>query len=235
MQLDPAFLSGSVSGYLGYLIHRDQRAPWGGPFNGQTERRAIFADLLQVVKPDLIVETGTYLAVTTAHLAESGVPVLTIESSARYYGAARAALRGNRNVDSRFGDSRTQLRRLFADQAAAGTAPRLLVYLDAHWEQDLPLAEEISIIYGSVNDAVVLIDDFQVPDDAGYGYDDYGPGKALTPAYIAPALAAFDLVTLYPALPSDRESGFRRGCVVLCTRATADRLVQNGRLREIAM
>jgi len=32
-----------------------------------------------------------------------------------------------------------------------------------------------------------MIDDFQVPDDPGYAYDDYGPGKALTPDLVDPA------------------------------------------------
>jgi len=32
-----------------------------------------------------------------------------------------------------------------------------------------------------------MIDDFQVLDDPGYAYDDYGPGKALTPDLVDPA------------------------------------------------
>jgi hypothetical protein len=31
---------------------------------------------------------------------------------------------------------------------------------------------------------VAMIDDFRVPGDEGYAYDDYGPGKALTADYL---------------------------------------------------
>ena len=54
----------------------------------------------------------------------------------------------------------------------------LFIYLDAHWEEDLPLAEELAVIARATTRCIVMIDDFQVPGD-GYAYDNYGPGKAL--------------------------------------------------------
>ena len=63
--------------------------------------------------------------------------------------------------------------------------------------------------------AVVMIDDFQVRSDAGYGYDDYGPEKALVLGYIRAAISAHQLQAYYPSTPSVAESGSRRGCVVL--------------------
>ncbi|CAM2954213.1 hypothetical protein [Skermania piniformis] len=210
------FLTSYARGYSSYYVNRRVRSAWGGPFNGQEGRRAIFATLLDVVKPDLLVETGTFLATTTRFLARSGVDVVTVEGSAEYFGFAQASLLRCRNVESRFGDSRSVLRALF--DSPKYQQRRVLAYLDAHWASDLPLAEEIEIIFGRHPDAVVLVDDFQVPGDAGYGYDDYGPGKALIPEYIAPALAAFDLVALYPTLPADDETGARRGCVVVAPR-----------------
>jgi hypothetical protein len=57
-----------------------------------------------------------------------------------------------------------------------------------------------------------MVDDFAVPDDQGYGYDQYGPGKALMEA----SLQDMPAWTLhYPTAPSDRETGRRRGCCVL--------------------
>jgi hypothetical protein len=55
----------------------------------------------------------------------------------------------------------------------------LFFYFDAYSNEDLPLAEEIDIIFGRSPHAVVMIDDFEVTDDPGFAYDDYGPGKAL--------------------------------------------------------
>jgi len=66
-----------------------------------------------------------------------------------------------------------------------------------------------------------MIDDFEVPGDPGYGFDDYGPGKALTASYLAPAFREFEPAVAYPSLPSSRESGRKRGCVVLFSRPQA--------------
>jgi hypothetical protein len=60
-----------------------------------------------------------------------------------------------------------------------------------------------------------MIDDFQVPSDPGYGYDDYGPEKALVSSYIQPAVLAHELGAFHPCTPSAAETGGRRGCVVL--------------------
>jgi hypothetical protein len=98
------------------------------------------------------------------------------------------------------------------------TASNLFIYLDAHWNADLPLADELDIVFNACPPAVVMVDDFQVPDDPGYGYDDYGPGQALTADYIAPAVEAFALMPFYPATPAAEERGARRGCVVLVRR-----------------
>jgi hypothetical protein len=59
-----------------------------------------------------------------------------------------------------------------------------------------------------------MIDDFCVPGDAGYAYDDYGEAGALDLAYLAP-LAAFGLPTFFPAACSACETGKKRGCVLL--------------------
>lgn len=67
--------------------------------------------------------------------------------------------------------------------------------------------------------AIVMIDDFQVPRDAAYGYDDYGPGKILNADYIAPAVTAYDLAAFYPATAASAETGVPRGCVVLVREA----------------
>jgi hypothetical protein len=63
--------------------------------------------------------------------------------------------------------------------------------------------------------ALVMADDFEVPHDPGYGYDDYGPGRALTRDYLTPVLETYRLSEFYPSTPSAHESGGRRGCVVL--------------------
>ena len=104
---------------------------------------------------------------------------------------------------------------------------------DAHWNDDLPLAEELEIVFSHNSNAVVMVDDFRVPGDSGYGYDDYGPSKSLQQSYISPVLEAHNLAALYPTLPSEDETGLKRGCVVLARETEwAARLLATGLLRR---
>ena len=148
-------------------------------------------------------------------MAETGLPLYSVEGLARNYGFSRARLWRKRNVHLYHGDSREVLRRLFAGKLRNLRDHTVFAYLDAHWNADLPLREELEIIFDHCPAAVVMIDDFQVPDDPGYQYDDYGSGKSLSPVYIQPVLSAYDLEAYYPATRSSEETGAKRGCVVL--------------------
>jgi hypothetical protein len=160
------------------------------PFNGQRSRQDLFHNLIEKFAPIAIVETGTYLATTTEFMAKTGLPIFSVESDARNYGLARARLWWHRNVHLLRGDSRAALRTLFHGPLRGARDHKLLIYLDAHWKEDLPLAEELEIIFSGFPNAVVMVDDFHVPFDSGYGYDDYGTGRSLTADYIEPIVGA---------------------------------------------
>lgn len=177
-------LLGRPVGMIDYIWFPDRGASWGGPFNGQTARQALFREIIGNTQPHAIVETGTYLGTTTEFMAQTGLPVFTIEAHPRNYGFARARFWRRRNITLLQGDSRTALRTLFDGPLQRLSSCTLFFYLDAHWNENLPLAEEIDIVFGRCPSAVVMVDDFQVPADPGYGYDDYGPGKALVSGYI---------------------------------------------------
>jgi hypothetical protein len=208
---------------IDYYRHPERGAAWGGPFNGQPYRQQIFEWILAHVRPAAIVETGTYLGTTAEFMSQTGLPLFTIESNPRRYGFARARLWWKRNVTIRMGDSRAQLQALFDGPLRSMKNKTIFVYLDAHWNTDLPVGEELNIVFQNCPAAVVMIDDFQVPDDPGYGYDDYGRGKALTFTYIAPAIVSHGLRIFYPSTPSSEEAGVRRGCVVLMKNAVHGR------------
>ncbi len=53
------------------------------------------------------------------------------------------------------------------------------------------------------------------PGDDGYGYDDYGAGRALTLEYLKPSIHRYNLIPFFPSMPSSAETGFQRGCIVL--------------------
>src|SRR4051794_37388876 len=180
--------------------------------NGQRWRCLMFAELVHKTAPKAIVETGTYLGTTTEWLAAFQLPVFTCEADPENYGVSKARLHATPNVTVAKADSRAFLTKLLS--GTLGDGPNLF-YLDAHWNDDLPLAEELEIIFGRSLDSVVVIDDFEVPGDPGYGFDDWGAGKALTSAYISGLTERFKLHAYYPAKPSTCETGAVRGCVVL--------------------
>ena len=88
------------------------------------------------------------------------------------------------------------------------------VDLDAHWYNDIPLIEEIEIIFENWGNAVVMIDDFQVPYDEGYGYDKYGNGKSFNLEFLD-SVEHLNLAKFFPSISSKFESKYKRGCVVL--------------------
>ena len=211
-----AKLPPSIAGRLDLFMRPSFRSPTGGPLNGQTERQRIVKQIFEKVPVDAIVETGTYRGSSAKYFTQHfRVPLYTVEMHPRYFAYSRLRLRVNRLVHVRQGDSREFLRALARE---AGVPKRLVFfYLDAHWGKELPLREEVSIITEAWSDIVILIDDFQVPDDPGYGFDDYGEGFRLTAEYLAPdTWSAY--VALYPAATSAEETGRKRGCIVLVSK-----------------
>jgi predicted O-methyltransferase YrrM len=192
-------------------------------FNGQKFRKAIFGELVRAFAFEAIVETGTYTGNTTGYMArKTGLPVYTCEVNRTYFSVARRRLEDVPNVTLRQSESCAFLRALAKDGVAA---KRCFIYLDAHWHEALPLAEEIDVICGSWKDFVVMVDDFQVPGDAGYGYDDYGKAGRLTIADFAPVVARGGLVPFFPSLPSAQETGYKRGSVILARKGEASEIL----------
>jgi hypothetical protein len=221
---------------MDYYRHPEWRVSWGGAFNGQSHRQEMVEAFIRRLHLDAIVETGTHRGTTTAYLASiTSLPIYTVEADKRKQGFSFLMLRRFSNVRRYGGDSRQFLRE-FASRSCLADKP-VLFYLDAHWSKDLPqahdlpLAEEVDIIFRSWRRAVVLIDDFQVPDDDGYAYDDYGPGKALTCDYIEPAIRTFGLRTFFPSVKAELETGAKRGSVTLACDAELVRGLRT--IREI--
>jgi hypothetical protein len=224
-------LPDQVKGYLDYYRFPQRRDSWGGAFNGQARRQEQFISILQSLGPKAIVETGTYRGTTTAYLAQAGLPVYTVEGHARNYGFARRHLLHYKNVVMFKSDSRVGLRRILETALREKLQDSLFFYLDAHWNDDLPLAQELNIILSACVRPVVMIDDFQVPGDAGYAFDDYGGTNVLKAEYIASSVERYGLSRLYPSAPSERETGAKRGSVVLCGEADAAVLLETALFR----
>ena len=215
------FVSEENCGALRYFLSPPSRHAWGGPMNGQGLRCRMVAELVINSGTVAIVETGTYRGTTTEWLSAFQLPIYTCEANAENFGYAHARLKTLKNVQPIHLDSREALRTLMKGTLSQRLNETILFYLDAHWENDLPLADEVDIIFSHSDTAIVMIDDFQVEGDEGYLYDDYGNGKELSLTYLDSHIRKHELSLYYPTKPSREETGARRGCVVL---AKADKM-----------
>jgi predicted O-methyltransferase YrrM len=195
--------------YQAYL-----KAPFYGPFNGQQMRQAIFTQIVALTQPATIFETGTFRGTSTAFMAETApnAHVYTCELLVNFYRFSAQRLRALPNVTVVNLDSRTFLKR-YVPLFSRPDVPSLF-YLDAHWDaEDLPLLQELQIVFAAAPRAVVMIDDFQVWDDNGYAFDDYGPTRTISLRYLAP-LEPLRPRYFFP-ITAAQETGVRRGSVVV--------------------
>lgn len=194
-------------------------------FNGQVIRKAVFEELHAAIGFKTILETGTFMGNTTGYFAETaGVPVYTTEIQRLFLNVARNRLKKLSDIHFHLSDSRTFLRSMIGKQEVESP---FFIYLDAHWLSDLPLREEVEIVYQNWPNAVVLVDDFAVPGDPGYGFDDYGPGKVLEIGLIEKEMKQFGIAAFFPAKSAAEETGARRGYVVLASNPDAIAKLEN--------
>jgi hypothetical protein len=219
-----------IKGIIGYYRFPELKEPWGGAFNGQEHRRKIFSELSQRCRFDTIVETGTYRGSTTELFATmQNIAVYSIESDYWSYGYCLARFWKRSNVKVLLGDSGETLVALAKNR----NFKQPFCYLDAHWGEQIPLRNELNIILETWPQAVVMIDDFKVEDDPGYGFDDYGDGKQLSVDYIKDIIEFFRPRMFYPRTNSYDETGARRGCIVLFGRGDSGSSLALKTLREI--
>ena len=204
-------LPAEVAAQIDWRIPLFRDGGWRGVLNGQVGRREIVSEILTTIPFTAVIETGTYRGASTGFFCElTDQPVHSVEAVPRFHHYAARRLSEYPNARLTIGDSRTFLTELVNEVESP-----VFIYLDAHWYDDLPLADELRIIAASGIRAVILIDDFAVSDDLGYSYDDYGPARALVPEYLDAIGEISDWDRFSPSLHSAEETGGRRGCVVL--------------------
>ena len=213
------------AGRLDYLLKRKSKHAWG-PLNGQNFRQLVYSEIMSKIPFQAIVETGTYLGTTTDYFAKSGLPVYTVELLPRFYGFAAQRFSGQKDrVHVYKGNSPEFLNALAKDPTVPKS--KVFFYLDAHVQDPkyhkAPLVEELEIVFAQWTDAVVLVDDFQVPGTA-YSFDDWGPGKTLSLECLEP-LHHLNLTAYFPTLDPKLETGAKRGWVVLCREEAIARIL----------
>jgi len=203
-------------GRLDYLLNRKSKDSWG-PLNGQKIRQGVYADILKRIGFKAIVETGTYRGTTSDYFAASGLPVYTVELHPRMYGYSMQRFSKDSRVHVYQGDSPVFLRKLAADPNMPKS--KVFFYLDAHVQDSsryfkAPLVEELEIIFSAWSEAVVMVDDFEVP-EMGYGFDNWGDERNLSVSCLRP-LKNLKLSAFFPSVEAKLDTGASRGWIVLC-------------------
>lgn len=139
---------------------------------GALEDKFALSELVKLVeKFDVkrIIETGTYLGWSTKKLSKLNLKVDTIEINEEYYEKAKETVI-SKNVTFYSGNSVDVLSEIVEEGEG-----NILFFLDSHW-MDLPLLDELELIYKKKIKPIILIHDFFVPDKNGkakFGYDQY--------------------------------------------------------------
>lgn len=218
---DAAVAALRVAALLDYRLSPHKRATLTGPFNGQVIRQNIFLTLNARLGFAAVFETGSYRGETTEFLAQQvACPVHSCELLTFIYELCRLRLDELRQSGTQRArevtldnlDSRAFLRQRLAGPLPDGP---VFFYLDAHCTGDLPIAAECEIILERSPRSVIMIDDFDVPDDPGFHPAGARPGDFVGLGDLAGVIERFD-AGYFPSA-SASETGMRRGCLILTT------------------
>lgn len=219
-----------VAACVGQIEYWLRRSAAMLPMNGQAARLEMTREIFELCGIEQVVETGAFRGATTEWMAQFGKPVFSLEISPVYAAYTSARVKAYANVEVRNTDSVNGI----AELARNTPACRLTTffYLDAHWYDYLPLREELELVFGNFPRAIVMIDDFAVPDDPDYVYDDYGASKALTVELLG-EMRYSPYACFLPAARARFETGARRGSIVVaCHPELLDALRRAPLLRE---
>jgi predicted O-methyltransferase YrrM len=165
--------------------------------------------MLEILKPDFVIESGSYLGTTTQYLA--GFPTkktYSVEINKEFAAVASERLKSDikkKRVEIVDGNSAIQMPKILRE--INPKTARVFAYLDAHWLEQIPLFEELQSLLDWGGDFIAVIDDFYIPDDPGYGYDQYQKHRV----DISHVPSSDKLSVWIPSESSETESGSRRG------------------------
>jgi hypothetical protein len=192
-------------------------------FNGQKNRSRVFHAIDKVVSFDNYIETGTFLGMTTDFLARTATShsaqVYSCELHDRHFAIASRVVGDHPNVHLHHANSVDFLRSLSPKVSETTN----FVYLDAHWNDYLPLRDELAIIRAWPR-TVVLIDDFKVPSDSRFGWDKYDEDREICLEHIAGTFG--DHAVHFPSYPApDEGTAHPRGYAVIALSAPLQKVL----------
>lgn len=140
-------------------------------FNSQCLRAYIFWRLHQMYGCTSFVETGTLYGYTSAFVQRVfKSPVFSCEINPTFQRINRANLFWLNQINLFRSDSVDFLKDV-CHESKIGKNP--MFYLDAHWYDYMPLPDELAAIADQCERGIILIDDFLVPQEPKFLYDEY--------------------------------------------------------------
>jgi|SRR5208282_267512 len=178
--------------------------PWHNDPNGE----ALVRDIMEKLKPDRFVETGSHLGWTDMWMAERypDLPIWTVEVDPVYARTAAYNLKRYPQVKVVQGNSPAFLRAFYEEFDRGLT----FFFLDAHFWSVVPLREELTLVR-SLDRHVTIIDDFYCynPDFAGDTFEETAnkAGSLNDHRYLADIVGKRMWRPNYPALPGYKGYG----------------------------
>lgn len=142
------------------------------PMNGDDFITKEMVRLKEIYGLKVAIETGTCFGSTSLWMAKNFPLVLTIESNEGYQAVAkeRAKNDGIGNIVFYLGLSQTVLPVILEKYNVGDDA---LFLLDAHWQHDCPLLDELKAIANYGIKPCIVIHDVKNPTDDRFGFDEY--------------------------------------------------------------
>jgi predicted O-methyltransferase YrrM len=183
------------------------------PMNGQRNRLRVSYYLASILKPTHAIETGTYLGTTTQYLSSMvSEKTFSIEINKKSLEISKKRLKNeivSGSIELILGNSKIEMEKVL--KTLDPNKHRILVYLDAHWLDYVPLKAEIQSLLDWNGLFIAIIDDFMIPTDVGYGFDQYKNDRIdISQIPISEKISIW-----IPSESAFSESGARRGTAYL--------------------
>jgi len=158
---------------------------------------ALVNDIMETVKPDRFVETGTHMAWTVMYMAKhySSLPILSVEIDDEYYYISAHNCKPYSNVKLYHLSSPNFLNLIYFDVLKHGLS---FFWLDAHWLDYVPLRDECKIV-ATLDRYICLIDDFAC-DNPRFSGEVFG-GHENNLQYVADIMGKRCFRPNYPSFP----------------------------------
>lgn len=197
------------------------------PMNGQKIRLRTAYLLSEILNPNYAIESGSFLGTTSQYLTTMvSEKTFSIEINKEFSDIAKLRLSSeilSNQLEIIEGNSAERMPSILAKMNPASST--ILAYLDAHWLDEIPLRVELQSLLNWGGQFVAIIDDFYIPDDLGYGFDQYVNHRV----DISHIPQSDNLTVWIPSQSSSLESGARRGTAYVVSSEVGSKVFENAK------